>query len=483
MLKEEAQDKGTEEFLPDIDRIEAAGRHLLSVINDILDISKIEAGRADIYLEDIDMPALLAEVQSIIRPLAAKNNNRLEVVCPPDIGRMRSDITKLKQSLLNLLSNSSKFTAGGNILVKVWRTGAEGGSTVSFRVSDTGIGMTGAQLKKLFQSFTQADTTTTKRFGGTGLGLAITKHFCVMLGGDVTVESEPGEGSTFTMSLPDRATDGAAAAATAVPRLPERTTNGAATILVVDDDTATIDLLSMTLGKEGYRVVHARTGKEALEKARTHHPSAITLDVLMPHMDGWSVLVALKAEPDLRDIPIIIVTVLKDRGMAFSLGATDFMTKPVDRATLTAMLRRYSAGRAGAVVLLVEDDPASREATGRVIRKLDLDVAEAANGLEGLRWLHTHAAPALILLDLMMPVMDGFEFLAKVQQDPKLADVPIVVLTAKQLTADEIGLLTGSTERVMAKEATSNIELGAAIRMCLERHSGHEPAEPAEKAS
>lgn len=473
ILKEEAQERSIEAFLPDINRIEVAGRHLLGVINDILDLSKIEAGRTDVYLEDIELAALLGEIRSIIRPLVAKNHNKLEVVCVPDIGHMRSDLTKVKQSLLNLLSNSSKFTSHGRITLEVWRSSAPTGSTVHFRVSDTGIGMTEAQLGQLFKAFTQADTTTTKRFGGTGLGLAITKHFCVMLGGDVTAESEPGKGSRFMIALPDRA--GEEVPTSAAPRT-SKVADGAATILVVDDDPAALDLLSMTLGKEGYRVIHARTGEEALKQARAHRPRAITLDVLMPHMDGWSVLMALKADPALCDIPVIMVTVLKERGMAFSLGASDFLTKPVDRANLAAMLHRYSAAGTNSVVLVIDDDLDSRNATRRVLERLGLKVAEAENGSDGLNWLDNHAPPALILLDLMMPVMDGFSFLEEAARLPKLRDVPVVVLTAKRLSPDEIGALTGRTERVMMKQATSNAELGAAIRKCLEGRGVRESA-------
>jgi signal transduction histidine kinase/DNA-binding response OmpR family regulator len=467
ILEEEARDKGLENLLPDIDRIEAAGRHLLGVINDILDLSKIEAGRMDIYFEDIDLAVLVEEIQSMIRPLAAKNGNTLEVVCPTDIGRMRSDLTKVKQSVLNLLGNSSKFTTAGRIALTVSRNAAATGSTISFRVSDTGIGMSPAETAKLFQAFTQVDTATTKRFGGTGLGLAITKHFCDMLGGDIAVESEPGKGSTFTITLPDRGVI-ESAPISAEPRVSE-VAEGATTVLVVDDDPVSLDLLSMTLGKEGYRVIHARTGEEALEQARAHHPQAITLDVLMPRMDGWSVLVALKADPVLRDIPVIMVTVLKDRGLAISLGASDFMTKPVDRVGLASMLRQYKAGGADGVVFIVEDDPSTRDATRRLLEKLGLRVAEASNGLEGLRWLDNHPAPALILLDLVMPVMDGFEFLEELQRRPGLGNVPVVVLTAKQLSPEEITVLTGRTQQIMTKQATSNVELVAAIRKCVQR--------------
>jgi len=468
ILKEEAEEQGHSRFLPDLEKIEGAGRHLLTVINDILDLSKIEAGKVDVYLEDIDLAAMIGEVQSIIRPLVAKNNNQMEVICPADIGRMRSDLTKVKQSLLNLLSNSSKFTSNGKLILEVSRLPTPTGGAVRFRVTDTGIGMTQGQIAKLFQAFTQADTATTKRFGGTGLGLAITKHFCVILAGDISVESEPGKGSTFIITLPDRTN------AISTPAAPPRVSDvaeGASTVLVVDDDPAVLDLLSITLGKEGFRVIHARTGEEALAQARAHRPQAITLDILMPRMDGWAVLVALKSDPDLRDIPVVIVTMLMDRGMAFTLGAADFMTKPVDRASLTAMLRRYCSGAGAGLVLLVEDDASTREATRRVLERLGFAAGEAANGVEGLRWLDSHSPPALILLDLMMPEMDGFAFLEAIQKHPTLRNIPVVVLTAKQLTAEEKQVLSGGTEQILAKEATSNIDLAEAIRRSVRRHA------------
>ena len=471
ILKDEAGDKGLASFLPDLERIEGAGRHLLSVINDILDLSKIEAGKMDVYLEDIDLAALVAEVQSIARPLVAKNNNRLEVICPQDIGRLRSDLTKVKQCLLNLLSNASKFTANGRLTFEATRLPAPTGSAVRFRVSDTGIGMTQAQMAKVFEAFTQADTATTKRFGGTGLGLAITRHFCTVLGGDISVESEPGRGSTFLITLPDRTETVATPAR--LPRVLDAP-EGAATVLVVDDDPAVLDLLGIALGKEGYRVILAGSGEEALAQARAERPQVITLDILMPRMDGWAVLVALKADPELRDIPVVVVTILKDRGMALTLGAADFMTKPVDRAGLAAMLRRFCPGTAADPVLVVEDDPAAREAARRLLERLGYAAAEAGNGKEALLWLDSHSPPLLILLDLIMPVMDGFAFLETMHERPALSAVPVVVLTAKDLSLEEKRTLQGRTAQVLAKEATSTLELADAIRRCLRKPADDE---------
>ena len=464
ILKEEAEDQGIESFLPDLERIEGAGRHLLGLINDVLDISKIEAGKTDVYVEDFDIAGLVEEVQSIVQPLVAKNNNRMEVNCAADIGSMHSDITKVKQCLLNLISNSSKFTSNGKLTIDISRDKGPDGNFVHFAVSDTGIGMSEEQLGKLFQAFTQADASTTKQYGGTGLGLAITKHFCELLGGGIKVDSEPGKGSTFTITLTDyEPTKSVAVTPSRVPAVPK----DAPTILVVDDDPAVLDLLSFTLGKEGYNVLYARTGEEVLSQARAHRPQAITLDVIMPRMNGWSVLAALKADPDLRDIPVVVMTVIKDRGMAMTLGAADFMTKPVDRAALLAVMHQHCRAGSDAPVLLVDDDKAVRDTTRRALKKLGFDAVEATNGKEALAWLEGHAPPALIMLDLMMPEMDGFAFLEAAQSNPEIRDIPVVVLTSKDLSAKEKQLLSGRTAQVLAKGETSSIDLVEAIRRSL----------------
>jgi signal transduction histidine kinase len=298
MLHETAQDEGQDEFLPDLAKIRDAGRHLLGLINDILDLSKIEAGKMDLYLEEVDLAGLVEEVGSIVEPLIAANANRLEVVYPAALGTFYTDRTKLKQSLLNLLSNAGKFTHEGRVKLEVRPAPTE----ISFIVSDSGIGMTEEQQGRLFQAFSQADASTTRQYGGTGLGLAISKHFCEMLGGRIAVESAPGHGSTFTITLPDRGRTAAAAAAT--PMGAEH----AALVMVVDDDANARGLLAATARREGYRVIEATDGETAVALAREWHPDVITLDVLMPRMDGWAVLTALKSDPDLAEIPVVIVT-------------------------------------------------------------------------------------------------------------------------------------------------------------------------------
>ena len=284
-------------------------------------------------------------------------------------------------------------------------------------MTDTGVGMAPEQLGRLFQAFSQADASTTKRFGGTGLGLAITKHFCTMLGGDVTVESTPGKGSTFTIWLPDQDYVPAAVEPPAPVAAPD---DGRATVLVVDDDLSVRNLLARTLESEGYRVIAASNGLDALALARQHKPQAITLDVMMPKLDGWGALRALKADVELRDIPVIMVTVLNERGMAIPLGAADFVTKPVDRQRLTAILRDHCANPSNLSILVVEDDLPTREALCRTLSSMGYAAHAAVNGRNGLDWLANHPTPSLILLDLMMPEMDGFEFLQELRKQPSL---------------------------------------------------------------
>ncbi len=314
MLYETAQDEGQDEFLPDLTKIRDAGRHLLGLINDILDLSKIEAGKMALYLEAIDIAGLIEEVRSIVEPLAAVNGNRLDIVGPTTLGTLYTDRTKLKQSLLNLLSNAGKFTHEGRIKLEVRPVDTE----ISFIVSDTGIGMTEERQGRLFQAFSQADASTTRQYAGTGLGLAITKSFCEMLGGNIAVASTPGQGSTFTITLPDRGH--VALAATPLPEGAEH----APLVMIVDDDPSARDLLATTVRREGYRVIEATDGATALTLAHEWHPDIITLDVLMPRMNGRAVLTALKTDLELAKTPIVIVTVLEDRGIAISLAAAEF---------------------------------------------------------------------------------------------------------------------------------------------------------------
>jgi signal transduction histidine kinase/CheY-like chemotaxis protein len=465
ILLEDAQDRGDKASIGDLEKIQSAGKHLLGLINDILDLSKIEAGRMDVYLEQVYLGRLLDEVKTIVAPMVKKNENVLVLDCPADIGVLRTDVTKLKQSLINLLSNAAKFTKQGTITLKVSRESDAGGrAMIRFDVSDSGIGMTPDQMARLFQAFTQADSSTTRHFGGTGLGLTITKHFAAMLGGDIAVASEPGKGSTFTIRLPAQSEAGDLDGADeAIPATSGETAPGAITVLVVDDDPVTHEVLTSTLGKEGCRLRHARDGAEALDMMRRDPPDIVTLDVMMPKVDGWSVLGIMKSDPELQHIPVVMLTIVDDRRLGFSLGASEFLTKPVDRARLVSVIQKFAPADKGGLVLIVDDDPGVRSILKLSVESAGMRAAEAENGRAALEWLAGHPRPALVLLDIMMPMMDGFEFLEHARAQPQFADLPIVVLTAKDLTESERRFLAENTLLILSKSAQPIGSLGSAL--------------------
>jgi signal transduction histidine kinase/CheY-like chemotaxis protein len=456
MLHEEAEDLGQDSFLPDLVKIREAGKHLLSLINDILDLSKIEAGKMDVLLEDFEVADLIAQVQSVIEPLMTKNANTLVVACAPNLGAMRSDQTKLRQNLFNLLSNAAKFTKEGKITLAARRVVCDGADWLKFKVSDTGIGMTPEQLGRLFQAFAQAEASTSRDYGGTGLGLAITRHFCRMLGGDVAVESTLGEGSTFTITLPAIGSDAKAEVAAPEARPTQSVAKG--TVLIIDDDKAIHDLLERELAAKGYHVLHAAGGREGLKIAKQTRPDVITLDIIMPDLDGWSVLKTLKDDRELRDIPVVLVTIMGDRDMGFALGAADYITKPLDRDMLLAAVNRHARSVEGAQILVVDDDWKTREMLRRTLAKEGWTVAEASNGREALSLLE-RGPPVLVLLDLMMPEMDGFELLERMRGDGGWRDIPVIILTAKDLTRAEVDQLNGHVVRILQKGAYQRSDL------------------------
>ena len=467
ILQEDAEDTGQADFLPDLKKIESAGNHLLGLINGILDLSKIEAGRMEVYRERFDIGALTQDVAALIRPLAAKNDNTFVVECPADIGTIETDVTKVKQALLNLLSNASKFTEKGTVTLTVAREGAGADRLLSLTVRDTGIGMNEEQLGRLFQAFSQADSSTSRKFGGTGLGLAISRSFALMLGGDLTVESRPGEGSRFTFILPDpdeAAADdeGLAGAEAGLAGNPEQGERPA--ILVVDDDEASMNIIGSHLKRDGYRVLYAGAGEQALEMARKHRPAAITLDILMPQMDGWSVLVALKSDPELAAIPVVIVSISNEKALGFTLGAAAMLAKPVDRGELSDFIARLTGGSQGGTVLVVEDDPATRLLMQRTVERLGRSVALTENGRQGMAWLSANPPPVAILLDLQMPEMNGFEFLAALREREEWDAVPVVVVTAKHLSNAERDLLSARATQIIGKGKGAHVELTQALR-------------------
>ena len=454
MLVEEAEDVGNEAMLADLAKIHSAGRHLLSLINDILDLSKIEAGKMDLYVEDFALAPVIEDVVATAQPLAEKTGARLEVVDLRELGAMRSDVTRIRQVLLNLLSNACKFSQGGTVRLDVAREPGDGGDWLRFVVSDDGIGMSPDQLDRLFQAFTQASASTAARFGGTGLGLAISRQFCRMMGGDIQVDSEEGKGSRFTVRLPAeapaRAPEHAAGVELPATDAPPDGAAAAGTVLIVDDDPTARELMGRHLRRAGFRVVEAADGRAGLEAARASRPDVITLDVLMPHMDGWAVLQELKSDPELADIPVIMATITDQRNLGIALGASEYLTKPIDRERLAAVLARYSRAGGPRRVLVVEDDDAARALIRRALEAEGWEVDEAENGRVALERL-VAAEPALVLLDLMMPEMDGFEFLESLRGGSEPSAVPVVVITAKELTEEDHVRLNGGVQRIVQK--------------------------------
>jgi GAF domain-containing protein/CheY-like chemotaxis protein len=467
MLEEDAAEVDDGRFVPDLQKINAAGKHLLELINAVLDLSKIEAGKMDLYVEDFDVTALVRDIAAVIRPLADKNTNRLEVICDPDVGVMQADLTKVRQALFNLLSNACKFTERGTVTLAVSRELVpDTGDWLLFSVTDTGIGITPDQMARLFQEFSQADAATTRRYGGTGLGLALSRRLCRMMGGDIAVASDAGRGASFTIRLPARVADARVEPASAPPGA------GAVAgprVLVIDDEPATRELMERYLSREGFRVVTAAGGEEGLRLARELRPQAITLDVLMPGMDGWAVLSALKADPDLVEIPVIMLTLVDDRNLGYALGASDYLIKPVDRERLLGVLRKYHRDLP---VLVIDDDPNFRQLMRRLLEKEGYPVSEAQDGRSGLERARA-GEPGVVLLDLMMPEMDGFEFLAEFRRHEAWRAIPVIVVTAKELTPEDHDRLNGGVVRILQKGASSRESLLGEVRelvtACLRR--------------
>lgn len=451
MLQEEAEDLGNTEFLPDLQKIHTAGRHLLALINDVLDISKIEAGKMNLYLETFDIGTMIQDVTTTIQPLAEKNHNALVIHCAEGLGTMRADLTKVRQVLFNVLSNACKFTSQGTVTLDVRQTTVDDLAWITLQATDTGIGMTPEQMARLFQAFSQADASTTREYGGTGLGLAISRRFCQMMGGDITVESAAGRGSVFTIQLPAEVADPSTAsqpqeASSGSVAPPE----GAPIVLVIDDDPTVHDLMRRFLGKEGFRMVAAQSGAEGIRLAKTVQPSVITLDVMMPGMDGWAVLTALQADPILANIPVIMLIIVDDKTMGYTLGATEYLTKPVNWRRLASILHKYRCAAPPCPVLIVEDDATMREMLRRTLERAGWTVTEATNGRAALQRVAENR-PDLILLDLMLPEMDGFAFVEALRQHEPWRDIPVVVITAKDLTPNERYRLHGYVEQVLQK--------------------------------
>jgi len=469
MLGEDAEADGLEDYAEPLSRVRRAGEHLLSLINDILDLSKIEAGKLEIHSESVEIAPLLRDVIASVRPLATKNGNALGLACPPGIGAVTTDPLRLRQVLLNIVGNACKFTKDGTIDVSAMREGDGPSAIVRFVVADTGIGISAEQQTKLFRRFAQAEPSTTKQYGGSGLGLAISDRLCRMMGGHIELDSVPGRGSTFTIMLP------AAAAAGERPAVePARLSEHAVVpgpdargrVLVIEDDPTAAELLERRLQEEGFEVVVTTDGSSGLRLARETKPAIITLDLGLPDVNGLDVLAALKADKDLADTPILVISVADEEKKCFALGASGYLVKPVDRKRLKALISHYTGRESAKRILVVEDHEDTRFLFRRLLEEHGMTVAEAGDGAEALAAM-TEFSPDLVLLDLVLPGMDGFGFAEEIRRRAEWDEVPIIAVTAKELDRNHRQRLEARVEEVFFKGAYSPENLLAAIRQAV----------------
>jgi PAS domain S-box-containing protein len=469
MLAEDAEDEGHEDMLDDLNKITASGKHLLSLINDVLDLSKIEAGKMDLFLEDFAIKDVVDDVGNTALSLVEKNANELIIDVDENLETLHGDITKVRQILFNLISNAAKFTKEGKITLSAKADAIGNVPAVRLSIADTGIGIPEDKLEHIFSEFSQADESTTRDYGGTGLGLALVRRFCEMMGGSIHVESTVGEGSAFIVTLPQHVEnqytdlEEEAQLEEQMPRQPLLDVkadtadvhsidvpSAGNTVLVIDDEASARELLRKRLEAGGCSVLLAKNGAEGLALAAKYKPALITLDVMMPGMDGWTVLRRLKADENLKDIPVTMVTMVGDKAKSFALGAVESLQKPVDRNKLMALIKKYASNEKK-FALVVEDDPAARATIVRALQSENWEVEEAENGKMALEKTEKHKF-SIILLDLMMPVMDGFEFLERLRTSSySSAESPVIVVTAMELDAAHRQKLQEYVEQIIEK--------------------------------
>lgn len=450
-----------EDYLQDI---LSSGRHLLALINDILDLAKIESGRMELELTTFDLPTLLRDTLTLMRERATRHGIEATLEIDSRLGDCTADERKVKQTLLNLLSNALKFTPdGGKILVKA----IPNREHVEISVSDNGIGIAPDYQEKIFKEFYQAEGNYTGKREGTGLGLALTKKFVELHGGRIWVESEVGRGSVFTFSLPIReSVEKAAVLSIKTPSVQQERP----LVLVVEDDPSAGKLLSLFLTEAGFAVELANTGEVGLEKVRTLRPGVITLDILMQGLDGWEFLSCLKNDRNIAGIPVVIVSILDERGKGFALGAAEYLVKPVDREDVISAVRRLartSFAQPNWKILIVDDDPMVLELMQAVLEPEGFTVLKAGSGREGMT-LAQQQRPHLIVLDLLMPDVDGFQVLDELKRTPLTASIPIVILTCKALSLSEKAVLNGRISDLVQKGGFNRADFVLQIRSLLE---------------
>jgi signal transduction histidine kinase/CheY-like chemotaxis protein len=461
-----------------LETIHSSGQHLLALINDILDLSKVEAGKMELQPEQFSLSEAIAQVLTTVRPLAAKKQIDLNADAAA-VGEIVADPGKLKQILYNLLSNAIKFTPeGGRVTV----TSANLGTDIRLTVADTGIGIAPEDQERIFDEFQQLDAGLARKFEGTGLGLALTKRFVALHGGRIWVESAPGQGSRFHVLIPRQSASLAPEIATPSGGTSSVSSDERPLVLIVEDDPQAANLLTVYLERGGYRTAVATDGEQALTAARELQPFALTLDILLPKLDGWEVLRALKLDTRTRDIPVVVISVVDDEPLATALGATDYFLKPVDRQALLDRLARYTfttkLKEQPVRVLVVDDDPAALDLLDGMLRPTGFTILRADGGAVGIERARVEQ-PDLILLDLMMPVVSGFDVVAALKTEPTTRDIPILIITAKDLTAEDKRMLNGHVAAVLQKGTLGRVDLLTWLDEMLRRVGWHAAQEAA----
>ena len=422
------------ELEADLNKINGAGKHLLGLINEVLDLSKIESGKMGVYNEQVDVKTLIADITSTVKPLIQKYDNTVTIEFDLSDSMIRTDVTKFRQVLMNLLSNAAKFTRNGEISILVHRFVERGTDVISVSVSDTGIGMTPSQLEKVFEEFTQADESTTREFGGTGLGLSICKRFAELMQGRIDVESAPGKGTRFSFIVPAVAIDAEVVEnATSNSGQVQSQAKGFASVLVIDDDESSLEISRRILLKRGYDVVTATSGQAGIDLAIQQQPDIVVLDVIMPEMDGWQVLERLKGEPSTARIPIILQSMLSERELGLALGADDYLTKPVDKSDLpnaiTKLLPEVSLGKG---VLIIEEGCVVKDLVVKSRGKKGYNIRQTDDLVEANVWIEEHGFG--IILIGQHPEMDEVaKFMENIERSQKQSGTPIVLLNSIQL--------------------------------------------------
>ena len=462
MLAEDCEDLGYDDLLPDLKKITSAGTHLLSLINNILDISKIESGKMELYITSFEIEDVVDVIKDISAPLVSKNNNAFQCNIQDGIGAMRQDETKLRQCLSNLLSNAAKFTEGGTVTLEVDASLEKEIEMVSFKVIDTGEGMSEEGVGKVFEVYTQAERSTSAKHGGTGLGLPLSREMAQMMGGDITLTSELGVGSVFTLKLPRDCPQDEHEVSDSVL---EGIDDDEKLVVLIDDDVTMHDLIKRTLNKIGLTLVGATDSEKGMQMVRETKPKLLLLDVLMPGRDGWSILRECKSDPELKDMPVIMVSQLNQDTLANSLGADDYITKPIDRELFLKTIKNIlgDGDTDNNKILIIDDDENTRDLLSRMLKEGGWVPKTAKDGKEGLDQLGED--PALIVLDLEMPRMDGFEFLNQYIETVNEEDrCPILVYSGKDLTDVQKELLENNVEGLVRKDEVSMDELSAIVK-------------------